>query len=78
MVKFCETRFAQSELKVYANFEKNYATYRRTWGGDETEELDESMDNTEVATTTTAPEQETPQVEEPQREAEEVEDEDED
>jgi hypothetical protein len=24
MVKFCETRFAQSELKVYINFEKNY------------------------------------------------------
>ncbi len=27
MVKFCETRFAQSELKVYINFEKNYNTY---------------------------------------------------
>ncbi len=29
MVKFCETRFAQSELKVYINFEKNFKTYRR-------------------------------------------------
>jgi hypothetical protein len=34
MAKFCETRFAQSELMVYKNFEKNYKTYRRTWGGD--------------------------------------------
>ena len=33
MVKFCYTRFAQSELKVYINFEKNYKTYRRAWGG---------------------------------------------
>jgi hypothetical protein len=78
MVKFCETRFAQSELKVYANFEKNYGTYRSTWGGVETEEPDESMDNTEVPTTITAAEQETPQVKEPQREAEEMEEEDED
>ena len=31
MVKFCETRFAQSELMVYKNFEKNYKTYRTTW-----------------------------------------------
>ncbi len=30
MIKFCETRFAQSELLVYKNFEKNYNTYRRT------------------------------------------------
>ena len=33
VVKFCDTRFAQSELKVYINFEKNYTTYRRAWGG---------------------------------------------
>jgi hypothetical protein len=33
MVKLCETRFAQSELKVYINFEKNYKTYCRAWGG---------------------------------------------
>ena len=32
MVKFCETRFAQSELKVYIKFEHNYNTYRGTWG----------------------------------------------
>ena len=32
MVKFCDTKFAQSELKVYINFEKNYNTYCRTWG----------------------------------------------
>ena len=31
MAKFCETRFAQSELMVYKNFEKNYKTYRTTW-----------------------------------------------
>ena len=36
------------------------------------------MDNTEVPTTITAAEQETPQVKEPQREAEEMEEEDED
>ena len=30
MAKFCETRFAQSELMVNKNFEKNYNTYRRT------------------------------------------------
>ena len=65
------------KLKVYANFEKNYATYRRTWGV-ETEEHDESMDNTEVPTTTTAVEQEPPQQEEPQLEAEGVEEEEED
>jgi len=34
MVKLCETRFAQSELMVYKNFEKNYKTYRTTWSGD--------------------------------------------
>ena len=33
MVKFCDTRFAQSELKVYTNFEKNYKTFCRAWGG---------------------------------------------
>jgi hypothetical protein len=27
MVKFCDARFAQSELRVYINFEKNYNTY---------------------------------------------------
>jgi hypothetical protein len=75
MVKFCETRFAQSDLKIYANFEKNYVANRRTWGGVKTEEPDESMDNTEVPTTTTAVEQETPQIEEPQRQAEEAEEE---
>ncbi len=31
MVKFCDTRFAQSELKVYIHFEKNFNTYCRTW-----------------------------------------------
>ena len=35
MVKFCETIFAQSELKVYINFEHNYSTYRGTWGSPE-------------------------------------------
>ncbi len=30
MVEFCEKRFAQSELKVYINFEKIYITYCRT------------------------------------------------
>ncbi len=34
MAKLCETRFAQSELMVYKNFEMNYNTYRRAWGGD--------------------------------------------
>jgi len=34
MVKFCETRFAQSELMVYKNFEKNYKIYRTTWSCD--------------------------------------------
>ena len=34
MVKFCETRFAQSELMVYKKFEKNYKTYRTTWSSD--------------------------------------------
>jgi hypothetical protein len=34
MVKFCETRFAQPELMVYKNFEKNYYTYRTIWSGD--------------------------------------------
>ena len=28
IVKFCETRFAQSEMKVNINFEHNYNTYR--------------------------------------------------
>ena len=34
MVKFFETRFVQSELMVYKNFEKNYKTYRKTWSGE--------------------------------------------
>ncbi len=34
MANFCETIFAQSELVVYNNFEMNYITYRRAWGGD--------------------------------------------
>jgi hypothetical protein len=34
MVKFCETRFAQSELMVYKNSEKNYKTCRTTWSCD--------------------------------------------
>ncbi len=38
MVKFCETRFAQSELKVYINFEHNYSTYRGSWGSPEVDE----------------------------------------
>ena len=33
--KFCETRFAQTELKVYINFEHNYNTCRGTWGSPE-------------------------------------------
>jgi hypothetical protein len=37
MAKFCDTGFAQSELKVHINFEKNYKTYRRAWGGNITE-----------------------------------------
>jgi len=41
MVKFCETRFVQSELKVYINFEKNYNTYCRAWGRPEPEDTDE-------------------------------------
>ena len=40
MVKFCETRFAQTELKIYVNFEYNYNTYRRTWGAVESLETD--------------------------------------
>ncbi len=46
MAQFGETRFAQSELMVYKNFEKNYNTYSRTWGGDAEAiepELDESV-----------------------------------
>ena len=36
IVKFCDTHFVQSELKVYINFEKNYKTYLRAWGGSST------------------------------------------
>ena len=28
MVKFCETRFAQTKLMVYKNFEKSYKTLK--------------------------------------------------
>ncbi len=45
MVKFCEKIFAQSELKVYTNFEKNYATYCRTWGRDADEEDEGATEN---------------------------------
>ncbi len=34
MVKFCEIRFAHSELMVYKTFEKKYKTYSTTWSGD--------------------------------------------
>jgi hypothetical protein len=54
MVKFCETRFAQSELMVYKNFEKNYNTYRRTWGADEEAVETEFTSSTTVAAATTA------------------------
>jgi hypothetical protein len=37
MVKLCETKFAQSELKVYIYFEHNYINYRGTWGREEVE-----------------------------------------
>ncbi len=47
MVKFCETRFAQSELKVYINFEKNYNTYCRTWGVEEEQEQPQEEDGEE-------------------------------
>ena len=60
MVKFCETRFAQSELKVYINFEHNYSTYRGTWG---TAEVVEEL-----------PDQ--PQQQEPQQQLEEEEEDD--
>ena len=36
MVKFCDSRYAQSKLKAYINFETNYKTYRRAWGGSNT------------------------------------------
>ena len=39
MTILCETRFAQSERgKVYVNFEKNFVTYCKSWGGDSTDE----------------------------------------
>ena len=52
MAKFCETRFAQSELLVYKNFEKNYSTYRRAWGGD-AEAVEPELDGAPAAATTT-------------------------
>ena len=59
MVKFYDTRFAQSELEVYINFEKNYRTYRRAWGGSNTKTKEEAPSavaeaTVEVASTTTA------------------------
>ncbi len=68
MAKFCETRFAQSDLMVYKNLKKNYNTYRTTWSGDAVgvePELDAATaaaqttvaqreDATESAATTTA------------------------
>ncbi len=60
MVKFCETRYAQSELKVYINFEHNYGTYRGTWSRPKVEE--------EI------PDQ--PQQQEPQQDQEELENDD--
>jgi hypothetical protein len=55
MVKFCETRFAQSELGVYKNFEKNYNTYRRTWGVDaEVIETEFTSAKSTIATTSSA------------------------
>jgi hypothetical protein len=41
MVRFCETRLAQSELKVYINFEKIYHTYCRAWVGLEPDDMHE-------------------------------------
>ena len=55
MVEFCETRFTQSELKVYINFEKNYTTYRRTWEGSyNTEEEAEAAEGAETTVASTA------------------------
>jgi hypothetical protein len=58
MVKFCETRFAQSELKVYINFEKNYNTYGRTWGAAEEEEQPNHEEMVVAEQEEEAPEQE--------------------
>jgi hypothetical protein len=56
MVTFCDTCFAQSELKVYINFEKNYSTYRRTLGGSyNTKEEAEATEATNEAATATPP-----------------------
>jgi hypothetical protein len=52
MVKLCDTRFAQSEMKVYINFEKNYRTYRRAWGGSNTKAEEEATTTTTTSTTT--------------------------
>jgi hypothetical protein len=51
MVKFCDTRFVQSKLEVYINFEKNYIAYRRAWGGSNTKAEEET---TTTSATTTA------------------------
>ena len=52
MAKFCETRFAQSELMVYKNFEMNYNTYRRAWCGD-AEAIEPKLDASAAAATAT-------------------------
>jgi hypothetical protein len=54
MVKFCETRFAQSELKVYINIEKNYKTYRRACGGNITKAEAKAKASSTTTTTTVA------------------------
>ncbi len=53
MAKFCETNFAQSELTVYKNFEKNYKTYRTTWPCD-AGAFEPELDATKIATATKA------------------------
>ncbi len=54
MAKFCDTRFAQSKLMVYKNFENNYNIYRRTWSGDaEAEEPEQNASTVAAATKAT-------------------------
>ena len=61
MVTFCETRFAQSELKVYINFEKNNKTCHRARGGNITEaEAKANAATTTGATTATTSASTTP------------------
>jgi hypothetical protein len=45
--------FAQFELKVYINFEKNYKTYCRTWGGNNTEAEAKTTTTTAASPTAT-------------------------